>query len=103
MNLVFIAWIYFRAETFNDATFILLNILDINNYSLSSIERKLLVIKGFLLIFFVFSVEAISFKIGFNELYSKNKSLHLIVPLVCILLILLFGMFRNNAFIYFQF
>ena len=82
MNLVFIAWIYFRAETFNDATFILLNILDINNYSLSSIERKLLVIKGFLLIFFVFSVEAISFKIGFNELYSKNKSLHLIVPLV---------------------
>lgn len=103
MSLVFFAWIYFRAETFNDATRILLNIFDINNYSLASIERKILVAKGFLIIFFVFFVEAVSFKIGFNELFCKKKSLHLIVPVVCILLILIFGMFRNNAFIYFQF
>jgi hypothetical protein len=106
-HLVLFAWIFFRANNLNDALYVVKNIfVDIN---IHNFFNTLVFGRNYfyLVLFFVFIVqlsdifrEKINLKKYFN---NKNIFFRWAVYYAIIFLILLFGVFEKQEFIYFQF
>jgi len=98
-----IAWIYFRATSFADASTIINNILLVDNFNLSSLVNITWIGKGAFLISLLLIAEIISTKIDFADLMLKSPIFRVTSCTVIILSIALLGAFADSQFIYFQF
>jgi len=111
--IVCLSWVFFRANTIQDAFSILTNIFDLSNYSLNQLSLYIvpttkntvyamdIFLSYLMILFLIFSEYTFSFKVKFEELnYYKYKLPIYVLGIVCILLL---GAFEKNEFIYFQF
>ena len=100
-----IAWVFFRSQSVSEAFSILENIASIDSFSFSGIRQKFQIIKVVLLILFLYSMELVYYFFKDRIEYYLKTSMLLQIYSACILLwmILLFGTFTSNNFIYFQF
>ncbi len=106
--LINISWIFFRADSLSDAVYILMNIF--SGWSLRFPVRHGGVggWPGFLfsifLILFLMLVQVIQETVGASQFFSNKPAwIKGAVYIIILLLILLFGVFGSNPFIYFQF
>jgi D-alanyl-lipoteichoic acid acyltransferase DltB (MBOAT superfamily) len=103
--LVNIAWIFFRSQTISDAFDIIGKISSFDDMSFSALKPKFQIFKAFLIITILFLGE-ISYYLFENKIDSilrKKKFPQLFINAFLIWMILLFGTYTNNNFIYFQF
>jgi alginate O-acetyltransferase complex protein AlgI len=106
--LVNIGWIFFRANTVSDAFYILTHLFSgIIYYPLSSINLGMGILElrlSFFLIFFLLTMEFIQERISiFEFLLNRPVWLRWLAYMIIIWLILVWGIFNNTEFIYFQF
>lgn len=109
--IVSFAWIFFRANSLSDAFIIIGNIFKLNStHNFQSVVINLSNFSEFgiistsislIMIFIMFIVEY-NYTPLFEELNNKAVS-DIILCSFCVIAIILFGVFYNNSFIYFQF
>ena len=97
-HLTCFAWIFFRAQSFRQAWQVLSGISAMRDLSFASVDNKLLVLKGAFLIAGLLLVEVLTLKT--REVSPVRR---LAFAAACIWIVLLFGSFSGNRFIYFQF
>jgi len=118
-HLTCLAWLFFRAPSFHTAWQMLTNIAGMRDMSFASVDNKLLVLKGMLLIAALLLFEAITFlpkrRKAVLETVPESKVLvsthppevspvwRLAFAASCIWVLLMFGSFSGKSFIYFQF
>jgi D-alanyl-lipoteichoic acid acyltransferase DltB (MBOAT superfamily) len=97
-HLTCFAWVFFRAQSFRNAWQILSNIVAMRDLSFASVDNKILVLKGAMLIAGLLLVEVLTWKPR-----TISPARRLAFAASCIWILLLFGSFSGNTFIYFQF
>jgi alginate O-acetyltransferase complex protein AlgI len=97
-HLTCFAWIFFRAYSFHNAWQVLSDIAAMRDMSFASVDNKILVIKGALLIAGLLLVEVLTLRPR-----DVSPAQRLAFAASCIWVVLLFGTFSGNSFIYFQF
>jgi len=101
------AWIYFRAANepgeFAIANEYIMSIASLENFNFSSVINRFQVLKGFLMIGILLSVEITDFRYDYSELVIQKPVFRVISFAVLLWLIAFFGTFGSNSFIYFQF
>lgn len=102
--LVNIAWIFFRSQSVSDA-FDLISYIGINrNFSFSDVKLKFQIIEAFFLICVLYGMELFHlFKSDLLDRFINSTVGGAISVSLILWMILLFGTFDNNNFIYFQF
>lgn len=100
---VLIAWVFFRAQTFQDAFTVLEKIFTLDGFQPSSILRKFFFLKGMFIVAVVVLVEIISFRLSYDHLLHRWPFLGPVYAVACLLAIAFLGMFEGGSFIYFQF
>ncbi len=106
---VAMAWIYFRADSVSDANTIILKIFSFQDYSFKTlfpiISRVQYGLKWHLFVIILVTTMMIIEKKTDERLYKFNKSPFGDILLLAgiISMILIFGVFNSNSFIYFQF
>lgn len=100
--LVFLAWVFFRAESFFDAFYICSQILNLRSYSIVTVPLMFQVIKGFVLIVTVIIVDSWIEKGRFDSLMG-NPVLTGLCSGILLVYLTFWGTFGESAFIYFQF
>ena len=98
-----IAWIFFRAATFQDAFTIIDSIASFADFKWSAVLHKLIVIKCTFLILILLAVETAAQKVDFPELLLTYPAFRIVSFAAILWIIAFFGTFGSNAFIYFQF
>jgi len=98
-----LAWVFFRARDFDTAFTLLHRLLTVDGWSLSAVPAKFQVIKGLALIAAVVTLEALSFRVKVSDLVVRRPAVAVATATAVIWAIALFGTFRGDAFIYFQF
>jgi hypothetical protein len=101
-HLTCLAWVFFRAQSFAGAWRILSSIAAMGDMSLAAVDNKILVIKGAMLIAGLLLVEVVTLpkREASREVSPVRR---LAFAAACIWVLLLFGSFSGNTFIYFQF
>ncbi|WP_246138971.1 MBOAT family O-acyltransferase [Mucilaginibacter frigoritolerans] len=97
-------WIFFRAPTLKDAAAILYKIIWVHGPLFISDKRDLILSSSLIVMLVI--IEAINeYKLfnGFTLFYNQNIFIRRLSYVLTILLILMFGVFDNSQFIYFQF
>lgn len=102
-SLVCLAWVFFRAQTFDDAWTVVRRIFLEGNWSFSSVEQRFEVVKALVLVFLLVCVEAVSFRVNWVEFRRTRPWATGIFLVSCAYSLVLLGTFGSNAFIYFQF
>jgi alginate O-acetyltransferase complex protein AlgI len=102
-GLTCLAWIFFRATSLEDALQIIRKIVMWDGGGLSSPPMKFQITKGMALIALVYSLEAISFRIRFDEFFEKHPFIGLFAAAAIVWSLAFIGTYSGNAFIYFQF
>jgi alginate O-acetyltransferase complex protein AlgI len=97
-HLTCFAWVFFRAQSFRNAWQILTNIAAMRDTSFASVDNKILVLKGAVLIAGLLVAEGYTWR-G-REVTPVRR---LAFAASCVWILLLFGSFSGNTFIYFQF
>lgn len=100
---VLFAWVFFRAQSFEDAFVVIRKIVTLDGMSPGTIVKKFYFAKGLLLIACVFFLEWLSFRIDFKRIEERSIFLNYAYVVTCLLVIAFVGMFNGGAFIYFQF
>jgi alginate O-acetyltransferase complex protein AlgI len=100
---VLLAWIFFRAQSFNEAFLVIEKIVTFDRFELGTILRKFFFLKGCIIIVAVFSLEWLSSRIDFDEFARKYDLVNYLYVVSVLLLLSFVGMFEGGAFIYFQF
>lgn len=106
-NLVAFGWIFFRANSLADANYIITHLF--SNLNLDFLRASVIFDRSnlFLLIVFIVFMEIVHFiqeKKGIRSIFYKlPEYLRLLAYFLLLLVILLFGVFTNTKFIYFQF
>ncbi|MDD1776874.1 MAG: MBOAT family protein [Candidatus Helarchaeota archaeon] len=98
-----VAWIFFRAQTFEGAVSVIRGIISFDNMNFEEVPNRFLVVKGLILIGLLFGIEALSFRISFYDLLRRRPILRLVAGAAILWSLALFGSFTGNTFIYFQF
>lgn len=109
--LTLLAWVYFRSgsvglaggDSFATAGKVLGGIASMEGFSFGAVINKFQVIKGFLLIGILLSVEISNNHMRWNVRQVEQPALRLLLFSVLLWLLAFFGSFGANAFIYFQF
>jgi alginate O-acetyltransferase complex protein AlgI len=101
-HLTCFAWVFFRAQSFGNAWRILSSIAAMRDMSLAAVDNKILVIKGAMLIAGLLLAEIVTLpsREASREVSPMRR---LAFAATCIWVLLLFGSFSGNTFIYFQF
>ncbi len=97
-HLTCFAWVFFRAQSFHQAWQMLSSIAAMRDLSFASVDNKLLVLKGAFLIAGLLLVEVLTLKTR-----DVSPVRRLAFAASCVWILLLFGSFSGNRFIYFQF
>jgi len=98
-----LAWIFFRATSFQDAFTIIDGIGSFADFSWSAVLHKLIVIKCAFLILILLGVETIAQKVDFPKMLLTYPAFRIVSFAAILWIIAFFGTFGSNAFIYFQF
>jgi hypothetical protein len=98
-----LAWVFFRAPDFDEATAYIQGIVSLENFTLGSIINKFWALKGFILIGMLLLVEISDFKFNYSQLIQKSLAFRVVSFVILLWIIAFFGSFGANAFIYFQF
>ena len=105
-------WIFFRANSIEDALSIISSIFDFKNYSLSQLSFSVIplarntvfsidiFLSYVVIVFLILAEYFFSYQFNFEKLHYRYK---LFIYVFGILSILLLGAFEKNEFIYFQF
>lgn len=103
--LVNIAWIFFRSPTIEVAFEIIGKIFSFDNMSFSALKPKFQINKSIFVIsiLFIGEISYFLFSKKIDVILRDNKFIKLSISAFLIWIILLFGTFSNNNFIYFQF
>ena len=103
-NLCILALIFFRSHTFEDAIYIIQNILSYNaNWSNIGFDKTQFSI-GFTLILFLYFISILQSRMKLrNYLTSKPLILRLSLYIIFTISIFILGIFNQDQFIYFQF
>lgn len=101
-HLTCLAWVFFRAQSFAGAWRILSTIAAMGDMSLAAVDNKILVIKGAMLIGGLLLAEVVTLpkREASREVSPVRR---LAFAAACVWVLLLFGSFSGNTFIYFQF
>lgn len=111
-SIICFGWVFFRANSIQDALYILESMFDFSNYSLNQISLYLVPVDkstvysidlflAYLLVGFLFIIEFIfTRRLNFQ---SMNFGMKLASYTLAVVMIYMMGVFDNNAFIYFQF
>ncbi|RMG85494.1 MAG: MBOAT family protein [Bacteroidetes bacterium] len=102
-TLTSLAWIFFRSPDFETAMHVLQGIATFQDFTFASVINKFIVLKGFILIALLLSVEIADFQFDFDKILVRNPAFRVASFAVLLWLIAFFGTFGSNAFIYFQF
>jgi len=78
-------------------------ILSFQEFNWASVFNKYQVIKGFILLFILLTIEITNRKFSWNSIQLYRPALRIAMFAGVIWMIALFGTFSANAFIYFQF
>jgi alginate O-acetyltransferase complex protein AlgI len=97
-HLTCFAWVFFRAQSFGNAWRIISTIAARADLSLAAVDNKLLVIKGAMLIAVLLLAELVT--LSARDVSPMRR---LAFAATCVWVLLLFGSFSGNTFIYFQF
>ena len=97
--LVTFAWIFFRAENFESAIFVINRILTNHGSIFIDPSTFLLIAISFVIVFIYDFIKEYNVKISLTR--YKVARYTLVIILLCY--ILAFGIFNNDSFIYFQF
>lgn len=98
-----IAWIFFRSSTFADAITIIEKIVWLEDFAPSQVVNKFLVLKGVVLIGFLFLIEWLNIYLDFERLLLRRPFFRAVAFAVLLWMIALLGTFGAQSFIYFQF
>jgi len=98
-----LAWIYFRAPTFDIAGQVIHGIVGFEGFSFGAVVNQFWVAKGFILILILLSIEIANLKFTFYKIVQENPVFRVVSFAGLLWLIAFFGTFGSNAFIYFQF
>ncbi len=105
--LVCFGWIFFRANSISDAFYIITHLfsnLNLNIFSMDLKASKANLILSFVFIFLLMLIEYIGRKTNIRERFlSYPRAVRWLIYIIAILIILLFGVFKEVHFIYFQF
>jgi alginate O-acetyltransferase complex protein AlgI len=99
------AWIFFRSQNIEQAFAVINKISAFDNWSLSALKPKFQVSKAIFLVLILFTGELLYYNFGEKIKSVLKQSLGARISLVVFIsiMILLFGNFSSNNFIYFQF
>lgn len=100
---VMLAWVFFRAQSLEDALSVLRIILLENTWSFAAVTEKFFVIKGMCLIGFLAFLEWLSFRIDFLKCAEKYPWLNALGMALMLAAVAVLGTFTGASFIYFQF
>lgn len=103
MFAVMLGWVFFRAQSFDDAATIISIIATADDFTFQSILRKFYVVKGAVIIAILFGIEALSFKMDYSDLAIRRPMLTVPFCIFSLVTISALGMFGGSTFIYFQF
>ncbi len=98
-----VAWIFFRAPTFDIAGQVIKGIVSFDAFNFGSVVNKFWVAKGFILILILLLIEVANLRFTFYKVIQKNPLFRVASFAVLLWLISFFGSFGSNSFIYFQF
>ncbi|HEV7428430.1 MAG TPA: MBOAT family O-acyltransferase [Thermoanaerobaculia bacterium] len=102
-HLTCLGWVLFRASSFTRAWEIVHGIASLRGMSFDSVPQKFLVIKGMMLAGALFVFEAATFLTNSVRSFLQRPVIRLSFIAACIWVLLTFGTFSGNTFIYFQF
>ncbi|MBI1227880.1 MAG: MBOAT family protein [Bacteroidetes bacterium] len=98
-----LAWIFFRSANFGIATDVIKGIASFQGFSMVNVMNKFTVMKGFLLIGILLTIEVSNIRMHWNSLAFERPSFRVVAYATLLLLLAFFGSFGSGAFIYFQF
>lgn len=98
-----LAWVYFRSPNFSVAMDMITGIGSMEGFAFVNVMNKFLVLKGFLLIGLLLTVEISELKFKWAGVALRNPVFRVASYALLLWLIAFFGTFGSNAFIYFQF
>jgi len=103
--LVNLGWIFFRSQTISEGVEVISKIASLDNLSFSALRHKFQIFKGvFVIMFLVFGeVCYYLFEDKLKTVFRERDLMIILLSAVLLWMILLFGTFSNNNFIYFQF
>lgn len=102
--LVSFAWIFFRAGSLNQAMEVVQSILHWNSGSWQLTDVSFGKFSLLLSVVFIMFMLIVEFRVSAFMLEMNNRKwTDMIFLTLCIVIIIFFGIFRNNSFIYFQF
>jgi D-alanyl-lipoteichoic acid acyltransferase DltB (MBOAT superfamily) len=98
-----IAWVFFRAESLEDAVTILTTIAGLQDLSVGAGDQRIPILKTALVGAVVIAVDAASMNPRIQQAYMRNHMMRIGGSAAVLWLILLLGTFQGTSFIYFQF
>ena len=98
-----LTWVFFRAQSIDQALYIIRRIVVPDGLGLGSVALKFAVGKGLMLIAILLVCELISFRVPIRQRLLNSTPMTLVSGVICLWVLALFGTFGGNAFIYFQF
>jgi D-alanyl-lipoteichoic acid acyltransferase DltB (MBOAT superfamily) len=102
-TLVCVAWVFFRVTDFSAAVDILHAMLDFSNYSIAAVGNKFNIAFGLIIIAVLMAIELVNEDTGWLKIYRHVRAIRILWILTLVQILILFGSFSDNAFIYFQF
>jgi len=102
-HLTCLGWIFFRAGSFSRAWEIIHGIASLRGMSFDSVPQRFLIAKGIMLTGILMLFEAASFFSPPARPVLQRSIVRLSLVAACIWIVLMFGTFSGNSFIYFQF
>lgn len=98
-----LAWIYFRATSFETANQVISGIASLEGFSFSTVINQFWVAKGVLVIGMLLAVELTNLRFTYYKVAIAQPVFRVVSFAVLLWLIAFFGSFGANSFIYFQF
>lgn len=102
-SLTSFAWIFFRADNFDDAMSVITIIAEFDNTSIGAGDQLIGILKTFIFVMIVVLVDALSLVEKIRTFYFSNTGVRLFSVMCLIWTITLLGTFEGASFLYFQF
>ncbi len=99
---VFVAWVFFRARDFGEASLVFTQIFS-GAYDFTGVQNKFQVALGIALIALLVAAEAFAELPAIRHRFRRARALRVVMAISLICLLGLFGSFTGSQFIYFQF
>jgi D-alanyl-lipoteichoic acid acyltransferase DltB (MBOAT superfamily) len=98
-----LAWVFFRADSMDDAMTILASIAQLEGFSVGAGQQRIAMLKVILIAALVIVVDAAGMNERVRQYYTSSPALRLGGSAAMMWMILLLGTFEGTSFIYFQF